>query len=157
MLASLEERELPILLFELKFDALCFKVDDEVLNEKTSIRVERMVIDTIPQVLLQAQHFFSEYPDAGETIHAIIAVGTFCQDFSISKSRLPPLSQGRLFDPKKYLRIGRILELGLYAEEKSEPYFILNKAKTEFHPSFIRAWSKARKVCTSFQRYQANK
>lgn len=144
----------PILLFELKNDPRAEQIGDVRAGEEPNTsHVSALVASTIPQVLQQAQFVFSEFGDAGDTIHAIIAVGTFCQDFSISRSRLPPLSKDSpIFDPKDTSQ-KRIEDLETYAENMTDPYHILNKDRSGFHPKFLDAWGKARKVCNEFESY----
>lgn len=147
--------ERPLLIFELKMDPNGTVVGDLRPGEEPDMKhIRRTISRAIPQVLQQAQYLFSEFPDCGDSVHAIIAVGTFCQDFSVSRTQLP---QGRLYDPSKYLSVGRIRELEQYAENLTEPYHILNKDRTGFHENFLKAWSNARKVSTAFKYYQRTK
>jgi len=89
-------------------DESCHLYDETDLEPHNDI----LAIDnTIPQVLTQAQFVFSELPDQ-KKVHALIAVGTFCRDFSISKERIPSLSEaGLLFSTKRKLSEKRIKEL----------------------------------------------
>lgn len=83
----------PILILEVKEDPSNPEIGDvepgQILNMD---HIHELVIQAIPQVLEQAQFIFKDSTNAGETIVAIIAIGTFCQDFTIQKSTLPPIA-----------------------------------------------------------------
>ncbi len=142
----------PILLVELKIDVYCHVYDEKDFAPRRNVFEE--IRKAVPQVLLQAQFAFSEYP-ALEKIHALIAVGTFCCDFSVSRARLPSLKEtGLLFEPAKKGGPKTNAEdfLG-YAEGMSKVYHIMNRDGTDFSTGFKRAWAAARSIHSQLKSY----
>ncbi|KLO14837.1 hypothetical protein SCHPADRAFT_889000 [Schizopora paradoxa] len=159
VIRGVSERKLgikrPLLLVELKRDPkkglIAFVKAGEEPNAE---HVPGLAFVTLLQVLKQAQFVFAEFPDAGDKIHAIIAVGTFCMDFTILKDKLPEVDHDDAeYDPRGTIQdnFGNLRE---YVENVSDrPYHILNKNRDGFHPKFLAAWEKARDVSPEFLHY----
>lgn len=123
-------------------------------TEPNSDHIVNIAWVTLRQVLRQAQFLFAEFPDTGDKIHAIIAVGTFCMDFSILKEKLPGVDfDDAAYDPKGTIQ-SNFKDLRQYLGGYSnKPYHILNQDRNGFHSTFIRAWGKARNVSPQFKLY----
>jgi len=133
-------------------DESCHLYDETDLEPHNDVILA--IDNTIPQVLTQAQFVFSELPDQ-KKVHALIAVGTFCRDFSISKERIPSLSEaGLLFSTKRKLSEKRIKELIGLVDGLSEAYHILNKKGIDFSDGFKKAWDAARSPYPELKNYQ---